>query len=184
MKGSVKDYMVPVAEFPLIAETATLAEGVLALDKVHEEYLAGRREQRILLVCDSGNKVVGKLSPIDVMRGLEPDYDKVMDGSTSPLMGNVGYVIDSMKNTATLWAKPLDDMCVTAQGVAIRDVVSRPTKSQVIGQDDSINTAFHRFVMFRHDSLFVMDGKKLVGLLRFSDVYREVADKMKNICSV
>jgi hypothetical protein len=31
----------------------------------------------------------------------------------------------------------------------------------------------------RHDTLFVMDNKKFIGMLRFSDVYKEVSQTMK-----
>ena len=48
--------------------------------------------------------------------------------------------------------------------------------------EESLNNAFHIFVMFRHDSLFVMDGNKLVGMLRFSDVYREIGRRIKETC--
>jgi hypothetical protein len=49
----------------------------MALERAQEEFLSGKREQRIMLVTDSENKVVGKLSPIDVVRGLEPNYEKL-----------------------------------------------------------------------------------------------------------
>lgn len=31
----------------------------------------------------------------------------------------------------------------------------------------------------RHDSLFVKDGERIVGLIRFSDVYRKIAQTMR-----
>jgi len=41
-----------------------------------------------------------------------------------------------------------------------------------------VKSAFHLFVVGRHDSLFVKDGEKIVGLLRFSDVYG-IAETMR-----
>jgi len=38
--------------------------------------------------------------------------------------------------------------------------------------------------MFKHDSLFVMDGKKLTGVLRFSDVYKEIGRRIKESCGL
>ncbi len=182
MNGTVKDFMVPIGKFPMISDTATFAGAVMALDRAQEEYLSGKREQRILLVRDEDNKIVGKLSPIDVVRGLEPDYDKLVDEQASALVGNFDYVIQTMKNQVTLWSKPLDDLCSTAKDMLVRDFVSNPSQSQIIGAEESLNAAFHRFVMFKHDSLFVMDGQKLVGLIRFSDVYKEISRRIKEVC--
>lgn len=178
----VKDFMVPIGKFPRISDTATLSGAVMALDRAQEEFASGKREQRILLVTDSDNKVVGKLSPIDVVRGLEPNYDKLVDEQASAYVGNLDYIIQSMKNQTTLWAHPLDDLCTTAKDVMIRDFIQPLKPSQVIDQDETLNNAFHRFVMFRHDSIFVMAGQKLVGMLRFSDVYREIGRRIKDVC--
>jgi hypothetical protein len=101
---------------------------------------------------------------------------------SSAYVGNFDYVIQPMKDQAMLWAKPLDDLCTTAKDVLVKDFIQAPKAHQVIDQEATLNNAFHRFVMFKHDSLFVMDGKKLVGLLRFSDVYREIGRKIKDTC--
>ncbi len=182
MYEKVKNLMVPIAKFPLISETATLAGAVIALERAQEDYISGKREQRILLVTDSENKVVGKLSPIDVVRGLEPNYDKLLNEQASAFVGNFDYVIQSMRDQSVLWAKPLDDLCTTAKDVLVRDFIQSPKSSQIIDLEESLNNAFHIFVMFRHDSLFVMDGNKLVGMLRFSDVYREIGRRIKETC--
>lgn len=183
MNGLVKDYTVPVDKFPRLSDSATFAEAVLALDKAQEEFASGKREQRIMLVFDNANKIVGKLSPLDVVRGLEPDFDKLVDAQASSFVSS-GYVIDSMKNQALLWSTPLDDLCSTAKNITVKDFIRKPAPSQVIEAGETLNIAFHRFVLFRHDSLFVMDGQKLVGLLRFSDVYREIARRIKDVCGV
>jgi len=35
------------------------------------------------------------------------------------------------------------------------------------------------FVMNRHDALFVLEGTEIVGLLRFTDVFKRVSQTMK-----
>ncbi|EPR33119.1 CBS domain containing protein [Alkalidesulfovibrio alkalitolerans DSM 16529] len=182
MNERVRDFMVPISKFPMISEAATFAGAVMALERAQEEYLSGKKEQRILLIQDDEGRIVGKLSPIDVVRGLEPDYDKLVDEQASSRVVNFDYVIQSSKERALLWAKPLDDLCSLAKDVLVKDFIRHPTKSQTIESDEMLNIAFHRFVMFRHDSLFVMEDGKLVGLLRFSDVYREIVRRIKEVC--
>lgn len=182
MEAFVKDFMVPITKFPRISDTATFSGAVMALERAQEEFMSGKREQRILLVTDNENKVVGKLSPLDVIRGLEPDYEKLVDEQSSAYVGNFDYVIQPLKDQSILWASPLDDLCSRAKDILVKDFIQAPRTHQVIDQEATLNSAFHRFVMFKHDSLFVMDGKKLVGLLRFSDVYREIGRKIKETC--
>lgn len=181
MHDSIKEFVVPSAKFPQIDDSATFAQAVLALEKAQRDYASGKCEQRILLVRGASGKIAGKLSPIDVVRGLEPDYDKIVDPHASGFVDSA-YVIESMKDLALLWSSPLNDLCAKAQTLHIRDFLRAPEPSQRIGLDQTLNAAFHRFVLFRHDSLFVMDGQKLAGLLRFSDVYREIARRIKEIC--
>jgi hypothetical protein len=180
----VKHYMVPIEKFPLIPETATFSGAVIALEQAQEEYLAGKREQRILLVHDKDNKIVGKLSPMDVVRGLEPDYDKLVDTTTHAFISNYEYMIKTERERASLWSKPLDDLCFKAKDIQIKDFMKAPHANQVVRIGDTLNEAFHRFVLGRHDSLFVTDGQRLVGMIRFSDVYREIVRRLKEVCRV
>jgi hypothetical protein len=178
----VKDLTVPISKFPKISDSATFSGAVFTLEKAEEEFNAGKREQRIVVVVDKHNNVVGKLSPLDVVRGLEPNYDKIVDSQHSAHVGNFDYVIQSMKDQTLLWSSPLDDLCATAKDVLVRDFITAPRSSQVIDHEETLDKALHRFVVFRHDSLFVMSGDKLIGLLRFSDVYREISRRLRDTC--
>lgn len=184
METSVKDLIVPIARFPRISDTATFSGAVMALERAQDEFLSGKREQRVMLVTDSDNKVVGKLSPLDVIRGLEPNYDKLVDEQMSVYVEKFDYVIQPMKEQTTMWSNPLDDLCARAKDVLVKDFILPLKSSQIIDQDANLNDAFHRFVMFRHDSLFVMDGRKLAGLLCFADVYREITRRIKESCGL
>jgi len=181
MHQAVRDLMTPIGKFPRINDSATFAAAVLALEQAQQDYLSGRKEQRILLVQGADGKILGKLSPTDLIRGLEPNFDNVVDPRASSFI-STGYVIDAMKDLKLLWSKPLDDLCTTAKDVKIADFLRKPGHSQIIEAGESLNMALHRFVLYRHDSLFVMEDGKLVGLLRFSDVYREISRRMKDVC--
>ncbi len=182
MDEKVKDYMVPIEKFPMILDTATFAGAVMALDKANSEFLSGKREQRILLVCNSENQVIGKLSPIDAVRGLESNYDKIIDRRTSAFVTGFEYVIESMKDKAALWSDPLKELCVKAQDIQIRDFLVSPSATQIVQAEDNVSEAFHRFVLYRHDSLFVKEGEKLIGLIRFSDIWQEIIRRIRDVC--
>ncbi|GAB6057435.1 CBS domain-containing protein [Desulfonatronum parangueonense] len=180
--NTVESLMVPVDKFPRISQDVTFSEAVLALDKALEEFMDGKREQRILLVYDNENRIVGKLTPIDVIRGLEPNYGKLVDTHASAYVSNFEYVIATMREQAQHLSAPWDDLCVKAKNVRVKEFLRKLTPAQVVQASDSLNEALHRFILGGHDSLFVTDGQKLVGVIRFSDVYREIQGKIKGVC--
>lgn len=174
----VRDLTSPVDQFPRISDQATFYEALLALEKSQEDFLAGRAKQRILLVENSRGEIVGKLSPMDLIRGLEPNYSKIEDSKIISRFG-LGYAVESMKEELRLWQKPLADLCRKAYDLKIEDVVKIPVPGRKVSVTETMDKAVHLFVMGGHDSLFVMEGEKIVGLLRFSDVYRTISDTMK-----
>lgn len=184
VEEKVRDWMKPLHKFPMVPDTATIAAAVLALEKAQEDYVSGKRECRTLLVYDQNNRIVGKLTPIDVVRGLEPNYDNVVNPKHTAFSWDFGFVIDTMREKAVLWSKPIDDLCVRAQDVRVKDFIKSPLQSQTVQADDTLNDAFHHFVMAKHDTLFVLENKKLIGILRFSDVYREISRRLKEVCRI
>lgn len=178
-KMKVRELMVPTDRFSKISCEAPFYDALLTLEETQKKYLAGENEQRILLVEDEDGKVVGKISPIDMIRGLEPNYEKIDLGEELARFG-LGYTLTAMRQQYRLWQTPFSDLCRKARDVKIKDFVFKAShEERAVQADDSLAKAFDWFVMGRHDSLFVFAGKKLVGLLRFSDVFKKVSNTMK-----
>lgn len=182
--NKVEDLMIPVGKFPVISQESSLREAILTLDRVEQEFSSGKREQRILLVVDQDNSVVGKLTPKDVIRGLEPNYERLLASQAASLASNYGYVMHSQSILALqdMTTTPWDDLCAKSKDTRIKDFLLAPPRSQIVELDDTLNKALHRFILGKHHSLFVTNGKQLVGLLRFTDVYREILGKIKHVC--
>ncbi|MCK8600355.1 CBS domain-containing protein [Desulfoferrobacter suflitae] len=178
-KMQVRDLMRPIDEFPRISNHATLMEAVEALQEADKEFQAGRSPQRILLVYDEAGHVVGKISPMDVVQGLEPNYDNIEALKHMPRYHLAPSVVDSMKEELLLWQRPLAELCSKATGVKIGNFIKLPTPDHMVNANDRMDKAFHWFVVGRHDSLFVKEGERIVGVIRFSDVYRKITQTMR-----
>jgi predicted transcriptional regulator len=178
-KMKVKELMRPVEEFPRISRQATFFEAVEALEKAQQEFSSGKAPQRILLVYDEAGKIVGKLSPMDVVKGLEPNYDKIDSLKTISHYRLAPGTLESMKEHFRLWQRPLADLCTKAYRVKIESFIRMPTPDHMVKADDRMDNAFHLFVVGRHDSLFVREGEEIVGMIRFSDVYRKIAQTLR-----
>jgi hypothetical protein len=177
---TVRDLMVPADKFPKISERASFYEALVALETAQEKYLSGKSEQRILLVENEARKIMGKLSPIDLLRGLEANYNRVDAEKTLTRFG-LSHIWKSIQEDYHLWESPFKDLCRKAEEVKVKDFIKSPSEGQIVGLTDSMAKCFHLFVMNRHDALFVVEGDQIVGLLRFSDVYKKVSGVM-NAC--
>lgn len=175
---SIRELMSPVDHFPRISDQAFFHEVIMALEKAQEEFRAGKAKQRMLLVEDSNGQILGKISPVDVVRGLEPQYDKI-DSFKDDIRYGLPQIVESMKKDYMLWQEPLGDLCRKASEIKAEKIYNAPGPLQSVKLSDKMDAAFHLFVTTGHDSLYVMDGEKIIGLLRFSDVYRAISDTVK-----
>lgn len=177
-KMIVRDLMVTTDRFPKISDQATFYEGLLTLESAQENFLSGKSEQRILLVENDKGKIISKISPVDLIRGLETNYNRINSEATVKRFG-LHHVWEAMKKDYNLWENPFRDLCKKAGDVRIKQFIKAPDDGQCVGPEDPLSKCFHLFVMHRHDSLFVIEGKDIIGLLRFSDVFKEVSKNIK-----
>jgi CBS domain-containing protein len=178
----VKDLMVPLSGYATVIEDATLGEAVKALKKVQKNVDESRDRHRAILITDRKNRIVGKLSQTDVIRALEPKYLKI-DSPQS--LSRFGFSQDYLKYTLRehhLWENTLDDICKKATDLVVKNFMYTPTEGEFVEEKASINEAIHQLVMGRHQSLLVTRGKDIVGILRLTDVFREISNKISS-CS-
>lgn len=178
-KMKVRELLRPLDEFPSISSQATFMEAVEALEIADLEFKAGKAPQRILLVYDTTGKVVGKISPMDVVQGLEPDYLNIDMPKATSYYRLMQMVQESAKKELRLWQDPLKELCNKAYVVKIQDFIKMPTPDHMVRINDKMEEVLHLFVVERHDSLFIQDGLNIEGLILFSDVYKKIREAMK-----
>ena len=57
--------------------------------------------------------------------------------------------------------------------------MSQPSPGEYIDENASLDEAIHLLVMGRHQSLIVNKGDSISGILRMSDVFKGICDKVK-----
>ena len=180
MNTKVKDIMIPLAQYATVSEEATLYEAVMALEEAQQKFDQKFYRHRAVLVFDSDGRIVGKLSQLDILRGLEPKYENIGDFKAVTRFGFSPEYIKSMMKDQGLWDKPLDDICKKAARIQIKEIMYTPAKDEYVEQDVTLNEAIHRLVMGHHQSLLVTgDRGKIVGILRLTDVFKEICERMK-----
>ncbi|MDY0221918.1 MAG: hypothetical protein RBR67_12340 [Desulfobacterium sp.] len=176
----ISELMRPIDDFPHISSENSFMEGVTALENVDKEFKLGNTPERILLVHDVKGKIIGKLSPMDIVLGLEPKDDEIDHLKSNQYYHMIRTSLQSMNEPLRLWQRPLGELCQKADSIKIHNFIKMPTHEQMVMIDDNLDIAFHLFVVQRHGSLFVKDGQNIVGLILFSDVYKKIREIMKN----
>jgi CBS domain-containing protein len=178
---TVKDLMVPLSEYATVTEDATLYEAVLSLEAAQEKFedKHTRYRHRAILILDKDDNVVGKLSQLDVLKALEPKYKDMIEGEGSHRYGISKQFMKSVLEDYNLFANPLDDICRKAGEQNVKKFMYTPTEGEFVSEDASLNVAIHQLIMGHQQSLLVTRGKKIVGILRLTDVFAAVFHTMK-----
>jgi CBS domain-containing protein len=167
----IKDLMVPISDYATVHEDATIAEGIRAFESEKKRYGDSPYRHQSLVVIDGNQHVVGRLSQIDMMRALEPGYQKVGE---SRWLGQSVFskkMLITIREQFQLWEQPLDVMCLAVCNSKVRDHMQVPTEGEFVAESDTLNVAAHRIVMGRHHSLLVTRDKVIVGILRATDLF-------------
>ena len=166
---SVKDLMVPFEEYTRVSDGASLHDAIIALEKA----LLGpgadpsRPRDRAVLVQAQDGRILGKLSLWDVLRGLEPRYDRPID----PLV---------MVNDYFLWTHSMFvNLGEKAKSIRAKDLLREHSRDEIIDEGAPLDLAVHQLVRSNLLSLLVMRDHAIVGILRLSDVFKTVSDMIR-----
>jgi CBS domain-containing protein len=178
---SVKDLMVPLSEYATVTEDANLYEAVLALEEAQEKFedKHTRYRHRGILILDKDGNVAGKLSQLDVLRALEPKYQKMIQGEGLHRFGFTKEFTKSMLEDYHLFASPLEDICRKAGEQNVKKFMNTPSEGEYVSADASLDEAIHLLIMGHHQSLLVTRDENIVGILRLTDVFAAVFHTMK-----
>ena len=176
---TVKDLMVPISQYATVSEDATLYEAVMALDKAQREFDQTKYRPRTILVFSKKGQVVGKLTQLGVLRGLEPKYAEMGDSEMLSRSGFSPEFMRSMLDQFGLWSEPLRDICGKSARLKVKNFMSAPSKAEYVEEEATLNEAIHQLIMGPEQSLLVKRGTEIVGVLRVADAFKEVCETTK-----
>jgi len=180
----VEDLMVPLAEYATVSKEATLYDAVAALEKAQEDYIKSHYPHRAILVYDENRKIVGKVSQLDILRALEPQYDQMLEkkGGSLARFGFSRSFQKSMLEQYKLWDKPLGNICKKATEIKVRSFMYTPGQDEYVDMHATLDEAIHQLVLGHHQSLLVAEGEQIVGILRLTDVFMAIFGVIISSC--
>ena len=177
---TVKDVMVPLAEYATVSEDATLYEAVSALEEAQKKLDHSQYRHRAVLIYGSNGQIVGKVSQLDILRALEPKYNDIEAAKSASRFGFSKQFLKNMFHQFRLWDEPLADICRKAGKWKVKTFMYTPTEGEYVDQSASLNEAIHQLVMGHHQSLLVVGNNEILGILRLTDVFKEICRMIKS----
>jgi CBS domain-containing protein len=173
----VKDLMVPLEEYATVSEDASLYEAILALERTHLEVDQSHYRHRAVLVFDSQNRVIGKLGQFDIFMALEAKYSELELGDPERFsrLGLSPQFVRSIQQQFSFWSEPLEEICRKAVDLEVKDIMHILTEGEYIDENASLDEAIHHLIMGQHQSLIVSRDNEIIGILKLSDIFREVS---------
>ncbi|MDF1591614.1 MAG: CBS domain-containing protein [Desulfobacterales bacterium] len=176
---TVKEVMVPLAQYATVPENATMFEAIIALEKAQQEFNQSQYRHRAILVYDNNKQIVGKVSQLDILKALEPKYEQIEDTKSISRLGYSRQFLKKMMDQFNLWNKPLDDICKKAGSTKVKDFMYTPTEGEYIEESATLDQGIHQLIVGHHQSLLVTREKEIVGILRVTDVFHEICTTIK-----
>ncbi len=178
---TVADLMVPIDAYAVVTEGATMLDAVLALEKAQVEFDEKRYRHRAILVMDKSNNVIGKISQHDLIKALEPNYQKIKSRAKGALdrFGFSDPFIKSAMEEFSFWDKPLQNICEKAYRQKVKDFMYMPSQGEFVKESETMDEAIHRLILGGHHSLLVTKGKSITGVLRLTDVFDMIFKALK-----
>lgn len=175
----VKDLMVPLSEYATVTEGATLYEAVSELEKAQAEFDQTKYRHRAVLVLNKKGTVVGKISQIDALKALEPEYIKMGNDKKVAHFGFSAKFLQQLQEQFSLLEGAMENICQKAGTLIVDRFMSKMSEGEYIDLDASLDTAIHQIVMGNHQSLLVVQNDEVIGVLRLTDVFAAVFHIMK-----
>jgi CBS domain-containing protein len=179
----VRDLMVPVADYPTVQDNASVLDAVLALEKAQPDIAFTNYRPRALLVLDNSGRAIGKVSLLDLLRALEPRYQRLEAHNGMSHYGFSREFIRLSLEEYSLWDTPLDQICEKVVLRQVQEFMHAPTPGEFVTEDTSLDAAIHQLIVGKHQSLLVTRDGKITGILLLSDVFFGIFQIVKESCS-
>ncbi len=181
--STLKELMVPLAEYATVSEDANIFEAIQALEDSQKASDPKRGRHRAVLVLDKENQVIGKLSQHDIIQALEPDYKKIKERKKGALdqLGFDRKFMESVSLQYNMWDKPFENIYKKALEQKVKSFMYKPTEGEYIQISASIDETIHQLIIGKHHSLLVVNDEYIVGIVRLADVFELIRLRMKTI---
>lgn len=181
----VRDLMVSATNCGRIHQDATIGAVILMLEHGHNEPSAGGEvpSPAALLVLNNDNLVVGKISPTEIVRNMDPIYHSQQGAETiahTAASGLTPALLKSLTQNSPLRCESFEQICRNVLNLKVKDCMVLPQGNECVLESDRLEEAIHKLAIGARQSLLVTSEERIVGILRLSDVFQQLTQEQAN----
>ncbi len=176
----VNELMIPLSDYATVSEDASLVDAINTLKEAQSDTNFHHKHRAVLLL-DKNQNVVGKLGFRDILKALEPKYRQFEHAKDTNSIGlsRFGFNMEfltSLVDTLELWDESMEELVRKASRLTVKDLMASPSEGEYVPHDAPLAEAVHQFILGCHQSLLVLDGDTVVGVLRLVDIFALVCE--------
>ncbi len=168
----VRELMLPVAEYATVDLDSTLQQALRGLAASRESAAPGRHPHRSVLVQRQDGTIAGWLGYHSILAALRPEQrSMVLDDQMRRAGVSEDLMIRSMEALHEL-QPDLPSLGDRACSIKVRNLLL--TRPETVPVDATLNDLIDHFLAHHAQSLLVVDGSDVVGIVRIGDLFDEV----------
>lgn len=182
----VKDIMIPIEEYETVHVDDKLCDALAILKRGHESTLQGGSYHKTLFVTDASDKIVGKLTMYDLIRGLVPEKSKKPELFSARAISSraleVAHRVSEFQEHFQWLHSTFVELVKQEAHKRVGDIMSEARP--MLKEDDKMNMAI--YVLFKEgvrQQLVERDGK-IVGVINLMVLFSEFMETVGPECYV
>ncbi|MBZ0264949.1 hypothetical protein K8I28_09795 [bacterium] len=174
---TVRDLMVPIEQYAVVLEDATLLDALHALERTQQLSGDSNHQHRAVLVRGHNGRIIGKIGHLAFLRAVRTTREQFAANSQLDRAGVHEEMMQASERAYRLVSQDVCDLCSQARTIHVRQAM-HPV-SERIDVNASLLDALDAFDRWQTLSLLVIRNDRAVGLLRLVELFDEVASIMK-----
>ena len=177
----VGNLMTPISLYPTVSAESSLYESVLALKQARVQISRKYEKPNAVLVIDDSYDIVGRIGFRDLLKAIEPKYfgfGYPRELTDRECCGGCNFA-GSIQRTYGLWREALREICSKVPEIKAGEIMKPLKAGERISEDASLEEALNNLILGGRDSLFVMRGNMVVGVLSLSNVVEEISGRIE-----
>lgn len=176
----VRDLMVTAAECEHIHQDMTVREAMTALGRSHDASRSSGESLNygVNLVLNDDNQVVGKLSSVDIVMNMDPNYpyhQRAEPIAHTAAAGLSSALLKSlMQDSPSYGHESFENICQKMLDLRVRDCMSTSRSNGCVLESATLEEAIHKLALGSLQTLLVTSGENIVGVLRLCDVFQQL----------
>lgn len=172
----VKHLMVPIQEYAKVDQNASLYDALIALETAQEKLPEGKAPHRAVLVENESGELVGNIGRLVFIKALGAEFSTLKTRAEMNRAGVSQESISTVMSHMRFFQEDLVTLRERAKSIRARDVMHPVGES--IDANAGIQEAVELFGAWKTLSILVTQEDRVVGVLRLSDLFQELAKQI------